>query len=79
MTALKSIVYGVVEKDIPIPAPRQINKRYPYDNMEPGDSFLVPADEGHSAYIACKTWGKDAGMEWARRKVAAGVRIWRTK
>lgn len=72
-------VYGKVEKGVPIPTPRQCNKKYPYDQMEPGDSFLVPEDEGQSAYVACRTWGKDAGMEWTRRKTAAGWRIWRTK
>lgn len=64
-----------VEKDVPVPEAR---KRYPYREMEVGDSFFV---EGGGIQNVCNQnyrMGKKLGMSFIARKEAEGVRVWRT-
>jgi hypothetical protein len=64
-----------IEKGIEMP------KRYPYDDMEVGDSFVVPDEVTRtsisaSAYI----YGKRYGKKFSVRKDATKVlRVWRIK
>ena len=62
-----------IEKDVPIPA---TTKKYPWNDMNVGDSFLVPDGEtkGMSA-----THRRKHREEHVTRKVEGGIRIWRTK
>jgi hypothetical protein len=64
-----------LEKDVPVPESR---KRYPYREMEIGDSFFV---EGGGLQNICNQnyrTGKKLGMSFIARKEVNGVRVWRT-
>ena len=67
-----------VEKGIPVPG-----KKYPYLEMEVGDSFLIPTTVKHPAGVGregrnhAARHGKD--MDFKAMKVADGYRCWRIK
>lgn len=73
-----------IDKDVPIP-PDNKNKRFPFDKMEVGDSFLYSESNNESAVRnACMLWKgyvKRAGLDWkfTVRKMDEGVRIWRVE
>lgn len=67
-----------VEKDIPLPKTRQKLKKYPWDSMEIGDSFLVPKTEGKNARASAYASGFKSGRKYASRLQKDGTtRIWR--
>ena len=64
-----------LDKDVPLPEAR---KRYPYKEMEVGDSFFV---EGGGIQNICNQnyrTGKKLGKSFIARKEEGGVRVWRT-
>ena len=64
-----------LDKDVPLPEAR---KRYPYREMEVGDSFFV---EGGGIQNICNQnyrTGKKLGKSFIARKEDGGVRVWRT-
>lgn len=64
-----------LDKDVPLPEAR---KRYPYKEMEVGDSFFV---EGGGIQNICNQnyrTGKKLGRSFIARKEEGGVRVWRT-
>lgn len=67
-----------VEKGVPIISHQARRVRWPFKDMEVGDSFLAPADVnratlGGAAHMA----GKSIGAKFAVRKTTEGVRCWR--
>jgi hypothetical protein len=63
-----------VEKNIPIP------KRWPFDEMKVGDSFLIPADVKRVTFsVAAKRWANKHGAKFTTRKTPEGYRCWRTE
>ena len=63
-----------LDKDVPLPEAR---KRYPYKEMEVGDSFFV---EGGGIQNICNQnyrTGKKLGRSFIARKEDNGVRVWR--
>ena len=63
-----------LSKDVPLPPPR---RRYPYGEMEVGESFLVG---GGVLQVVCNAnyrAGKRLGRKFIARKEAGGVRVWR--
>lgn len=74
-----------VEKGHVIPPKARRNGRvgkYPWLEMNPGDSFFVYNMKKHTYLLACaKSFAKRNGLEWVfeTRPVESGVRIWRTK
>ena len=63
-----------LDKDVPLPEAR---KRYPYREMEIGDSFFV---EGGGIQNICNQnyrTGKKLGRSFIARKEDNGVRVWR--
>lgn len=63
-----------ISKDVPLPPPR---RRYPYGEMEVGESFLVG---GGVLQVVCNAnyrAGKRLGRKFIARKEAGGVRVWR--
>ena len=62
-----------IEKDIVIP---HTKKKYPWNDMEIGDSFFVPGDEGNNVSSSHR---RKYGEEHTTRRVNGGIRIWRTK
>lgn len=69
----------LIEKGIPIPEARTSSK-YPFHEMEVGDSFFVEKAGLQSVYsILTRTNKKHAPKHWISRTVDGGVRIWRDK
>lgn len=76
----------LIEHGIPIP-PRGNGRRdgslYPFDAMQPGDSFLLPgptATAGKRASVAAASANKRlAPRRFESRRVPEGARIWRVK
>lgn len=74
-----------IEKGIPIPAPqtgrgRSPNKyRYPYRDMEVGDSFLVPGVLMSELTGMMSHAMKATGFRLSARTAEGGVRVWRVK
>ena len=67
----------VVESDVPITA-RKTRVTYPFNKMEPGDSFAIPDEDAKSVSGAAWRWGKAHHAKFAVRKDAAGrYRCWR--
>lgn len=78
-----------IEKGVPIPPKRHAlsgGSKYPWRQLEIGDSFLAPLPEHgdarkHHASMtrsACQ-WAKAVNREFTTRRVEGGVRVWRTK
>ena len=71
-----------IEKGIAVPAARF---KYPWAEMEIGDSFFVEPGErsltkmhGHLSSLG-NHYGKPRGMKFTTRQVDGGVRVWRVK
>jgi hypothetical protein len=65
-----------VESGVPLPVER---RRYPYAEMQVGDSFVV---REVSLQVVCNAnyrTGKKLGRKFVARKVEDGVRVWRTE
>jgi hypothetical protein len=63
-----------IDKGIPLPG------KYPFDKMEVGDSFLVPAHIPRTTATAAATrYGKSLGMKFSFRITPEGLRCWRVE
>ena len=65
----------LVEKLVPLPEGK---KRYPYKEMDVGDSFFVDAGKLQVVCNANYRASKRLGMQFIARKEVEGVRVWRT-
>lgn len=65
----------VIEKDVPL-APHG-NCRYPFGQLEVGDSFALPIDIANKVRTAAFSYGKAHGMKFAVRKQGDHARVWR--
>ena len=65
----------LVEKSVPLPEGK---KRYPYKEMEVGDSFFVGDGKLQVVCNANYRASKRLGMQFIARKEVEGVRVWRT-
>lgn len=71
-----------IEKNVEIPGGAGsvgVRNRYPFPDMEVGDSFFVPGEQGSKAGPAAHTWGRVHGRKFMTQKEGDGVRIWRIK
>lgn len=66
-----------IEKGIPIPG-RGGSSKYPWADLQVGDSFLLSSDNAPSA-SSLSTGAKKAGIKIKVREVENGVRVWRTE
>jgi len=70
-----------IEKGIPLPPPTHVSK-YPWSQMQPGDSFFVP-NGPKSLFGTCSKRTKDGPHKYTARYVQVrgvkGVRVWRTE
>ena len=69
-----------IEKNVPLPRSRS---KYPWTEMEVGDSFFVPGRDG-DAVIGCfgkqaKDWGWKFSARTRHEQGIFGVRVWRIK
>ena len=78
-----------IEKDVPLCRPSSKLNKYPFDQMEVGDSFLVPYAEAKSARMAAlaRNAGRNKKLpkhvtvqrHFVTRTVDGGMRIWRVE
>jgi hypothetical protein len=66
----------IVEKGIPVPPQKWERPKYPWKELDIGDSFLVPLSE-HSFYKGAHTGAKHAGIKITVRTTPNGWRVWR--
>lgn len=70
-----------IDKGIPIPKPYGWRaKLYPFEEMEIGDSFLVPLDAGKSPsgiYAVISQAKKRHRINLTSARVEGGLRVWR--
>lgn len=68
-----------IEKNVPIP----IRHRYPFAQLEIGDSFFIsdgnPTNINSSRTQFVRTTEIGKGRQFTCRKVEGGVRVWRIK
>jgi len=63
-----------IEKKIPLP------RKYPFDEMEVGDSFELPTNwKRTTVAVAALRYGKVTGTKFSIRKTPEGFRCWRIK
>ena len=66
-----------IEKNIPTPH-KVGNAKYPFPDMEIGDSFSVARDMELRIRAASRLWGKHHDAKFITRKNGDGFRVWRT-
>lgn len=70
-----------IDKGIPVPAHnKKYAKKYPFQEMEIGDSFLMPLPDGKSPgslYAAMSGAKKRFNINLTAARVDGGVRVWR--
>ena len=70
-----------IDHDIPIPKPRPRPRKYPFRDMQIGDSFYVPQtivkNIAPAAAQVAKRMGN--GAKFTCRSIDGGVRVWRVK
>ena len=65
-----------IDKNIPVP-PARLSHRYPWLEMEIGDSFFTAnLSHGNMGTQAARA-GKRHNREFVTRKVDGGIRVWR--
>lgn len=76
----------IIEEGIPVPGVKTVRRRkYPLNQLRVGESFLIPMEEYDkkkhnnvsSAIIVYKTMHAPE-KKFKTRRVAEGVRVWRT-
>lgn len=65
---------AAIEKNIPIPEKFSVNRKYPFDEMEIGDSFVC--ENAHGITYAY-TQGRRLGKKFVARRLEAGSKHWR--
>lgn len=67
-----------IEKNIPLPKKAGVGRAltYPWDDMEPGDSFFVETDK---SCPSAPQSARDKGWKFSNRRVENGFRIWRVE
>lgn len=71
-----------IEEDIPIPDAHRglgVSPKYPFREMNIGDSFFVPDMKANELSARATYYGKSLNMKFTVRAVEGGARIWRTK
>lgn len=68
-----------IEKNIPIPRSHAEGVKYPFPQMEIGDSFVVPIDRRVAVCMACLRYKEKHGKQFTTRKTEDGksIRVWR--
>ena len=75
-----------IERDIPIP-PRAVRKSsslYPFEDMQVGDSFLVPLNGAKVELVRGRIQNQltrfrkaDSAKKFSMRVIEGGIRVWR--
>ena len=67
-----------IEKEVPTPKERVVYK-YPYDDMQIGDSFTVPVSHKANVMNANHRAGKRLARRFMARTEGEYVRVWRIR
>jgi hypothetical protein len=68
----------VIEKGIPTPERKAQQTRYPFPQMDVGDSFVVPQEVIENVRMAASQAARRKGLKFATRRIdAAHYRVWR--
>lgn len=76
---------ATIEKNIPIPASRQLpvkpksQLRLDLESLDVGDSFVAQSDSQRHIGGCIATCSKATGKRFVQRKIGDIVRIWRTE
>jgi hypothetical protein len=69
-----------IEKDVPLPALVRRRSKYPFKDLEIGDSFVIPikSDKSPSGiYAAISTARSRHNIGLTTARVEGGIRVWR--
>lgn len=67
-----------IEKDVPVPEGRSGVQKYPFHEMQAGDSFLLPREGNiNAARRSATAYGARHNKVFTARKTPDGLRIWR--
>jgi len=74
--------YYVLEDGVALPRVTQVGRGqaqtiYPFDTILPGQSFLVPHEQGKSVAVVAAQITEKKGWRFATRLMNEGVRVWR--
>jgi hypothetical protein len=75
----------LVQKNIPLESTRETKSKYPFHEMEVGDSFFIKCDKEtmtskRSTVLSSSVYyGKSSGKKFKSRSYPDGFRIWRIK
>jgi hypothetical protein len=73
----KEIPVAAIERGIPITPQPRATVKYPWHEMEIGDSFLMEGKDTKTASANASATGSRIGKKFSCRKVDGGVRVWR--
>ena len=66
-----------LEKNIPIPSTAGRPKKYPFEKMQHGDSFLVtPKEKTSVRQCIVRENKRSTTHKWITRSVDNGIRVW---
>lgn len=70
-----------IDKDVPIPMRgswQGLGRKYPFEEMEVGDSFFVTDVSPKSVRTSANGWKKrHPGFDYTSRVIDGGTRVWR--
>jgi len=76
---LAAVTHHVIEKGVPLPA-SVTAKKYPFSEMEVGDSLFLPGENSAGNVAAyARSYGQRSGWKYSARNVEGGLRIWRVE
>lgn len=67
-----------IDKNVPLPK-MQSHAKYPFMNMDIGESFFVNKDIVTEVRNAAHMIGKRKGLKFTVRKISEGYRCWRVE
>lgn len=73
-------MYQVVS-NVPLPKKELLNRpgrvKYPFSQMKPGQSFLVPTEEAERVLNALRIYRRRSGEDFVWKRAEDGMRIWK--
>lgn len=68
----------MIKVDEAVPMPTGIfTRKYPYADLEVGQSFLAPEANHNSIRAGASQYGKKLSRRFSVRKTQEGIRVWR--
>lgn len=67
-----------IERNVPM-EPAHNKAKYPFRQLEIGESFFIPDTTQANIATMAWRWSKKLGRKYETRKRPGGVRVWRTE